>query len=154
MKNTVYVLAVLVLFGVIAVPTLSTAFAEAPETTETVDNETVAISTSSWTEVSEADATTSFYDNETVYYNGSTVSESEYEWLTDNGSIRADENGSLANASNIDITYSLDRDTEFTALGQSVFEVVLWVIAALVIPVAGGVLIGAFGLLGGGAGGR
>jgi hypothetical protein len=154
MKNSVYVLAVLLVFGIVGVPTIGHAFTEAPDATETVDNETVAISTSSWTEVSTAGSATSFYDNETVYYNGSVVSESEYRWSTSNGSIRAEDGGTLADASEVDITYAYDRNTEFTELGQSALTGVFWVFATLSLVVAAGVIFAAFDALGGGAGGR
>jgi len=154
MKNSVFVLALLLVFGLIAVPTIGVAFTQAPEDTETVTNESVEISTTSWTEVSKAGVATSFYDNETVYYNGSVVSESEYEWSTSNGSIRAEDPGTLSDADSVKITYSYDTDTDYTVLGESVLRIVFRIVAVLAVAVAGGVVIGAFGLLGGGVGGR
>jgi len=97
-------LAVLVLLLFIGVPAASVAYADAG-THQTVTNETITVENDSYTSVNAGSPP--YFDNETVHYNGSTVNESDYDWVTGNGSIKAT-GGSLAAESpaNATITYS------------------------------------------------
>ncbi|WP_435360404.1 hypothetical protein [Haloarchaeobius sp. DFWS5] len=151
MKSSIFVLVVLVLFGVICVPALGASYSSAPTGTETVDNETSNISTSSWTAVSSAGQT--WYDNETVWYNESAVATSEYEWSTSNGSIRAVENGTLASASTVNVTYTYEARGDWVQLGEGAVTLLVAVLGVLTLLVAGLFLLGTASLFAS-AGGR
>lgn len=148
MQNSYFVLAVLVVFGVVLVPALGSTFASAPGDVHTGE-ETVPISTNSWTEVNESDVE-SWLDNETVYDDGSVVNESEYRWATTNGSIRAVEGGSLENASEVRVEYAFRRHGSFLEAGQGIMQGILTVVAALTFFVGAAVLLSAAAALEGG----
>ncbi|WP_226043511.1 hypothetical protein [Natrinema sp. DC36] len=130
MESKIIVVGAFVLFGAILVPAISGAFADAPAETEVVDNESVSISTASWEPVSKSSVATQFYDNETVYSNGSVVAESNYEWETSNGSIRAVENGTLEDTDEVAITYAYDEGkSDWLNAGSSVLGLLFTIIA-------------------------
>jgi len=148
MQNSYFVFAVLVVFGVVLVPALGSTFASAPGDVHTGE-ETVQISTNSWTEINESEVE-SWLDNETVYASGSVVNESEYRWATANGSIRAVENGALENASEVRVEYAFRSHGRFLEAGQGIMQGILAVVAALTFFVGAGFLLSAAAALEGG----
>lgn len=146
---------IVILLAFVFVPALSAGFANSPTETASVENETVAVSTSSWNSVDPSHPLVSAYDNETVWYNGSTVSESEYKWNTSTGSIKAVQGGTLDGADNVDITYSYDYHDRWWHLGERVFLIIGTVFGGLLLFVAAGfVLAGVDQMQGSGGGGR
>lgn len=155
MKKTIFGLIALLLFGFIAVPTISGAYADAPTSTETVTNETINTSVGNWTPVEFAREARSLEDNETVYVNGSTAVEgTDYEWATENGSVYAYENQSLDGSENVTITYTYTAGNQITVVGRETLFLVFKVFGALVLAIGGIVTMGFAGQLFGGGGGR
>jgi len=148
MQDSYFVLAVLVVFGVVMVPALGATFASAPGDVNTGEA-TVPISTDTWSAVNESNVE-SWLDNETVSENGSVVNESEYRWATENGSVRAVENGSLENASEVRVEYAYRQQGRFLRLGQGAVKAVIAVVAALTFFVGAGMLLSVAGTLEGG----
>jgi hypothetical protein len=152
MKDSIWSLTVLLLFLSILVPAFGLSYTNSVTTTHTVANEAVSISTETWTSVEEEGAT--YYDNETVYHDGSTVSETEYRWATTNGSIRAVENGTLDEASQVSVTYSYDRHNKWTRVTKNGLYILFAVFGVLILFIGAGVLLTATKAFGSGGGGR
>lgn len=143
-------LAVLVLVLFIGVPAASVAYADAG-TTQTVTNETIVVENDSYTSVDAGSPP--YLDNETVHYNGSTVDESNYDWATGNGSLKAT-GGTLAAESpaNATITYSYTEAGPWTRGATDVLYVFFAVFGILLVWVGGSFTTGAMGGLRNGGG--
>lgn len=147
MRNSIWTFALLAVFLGIFIPALGGAFTSGGTTTS-VANEATTISTDSWSSVDEDGV--EYLDNETVYHNGSAVEESEYRWSTKNGSLQALENGTLADADEVSISYSVRQQSvwaQFLKVGVGVFFVVF---VFMLLFAAGTFVAGAIGSGGGG----
>lgn len=131
MKDSILWVVVVLLFLFIVVPGIGATYTDSPTTTHHVANEGVSIDVQNWTSV-DADAST-YHDNETVYHNGSAVDESEYRWATSNGSLRAVENGSLADASQVSVSYSYDQHGRWARITRWGLYVIFAVIGVLLV---------------------
>jgi ABC-type sugar transport system permease subunit len=131
MKDSILWVVVVLLFLFIVVPGIGTTYTASPTTTHHVANEGVSIDVQNWTSVDNEAST--YHDNETVYHNGSVVEESEYQWSTSNGSIRAVENGSLADASEVSVSYSYDQHGRWARLTRYGLYVIFAVIGVLLV---------------------
>ncbi len=144
MRDSIWIFVLLAVF--LGVFTPAFAGASGP-TTFHVGNEATSISTSSWTTVDE-DAQR-YFDNETVYYNGSIVEETEYQWATSNGSVRAVPGGQLDDASQITMSYGGERQDQWSRLLIPLLLVFFGVLTILLVWVAGDAIVGAIGIGGG-----
>jgi hypothetical protein len=148
MKDSTLSVAIALLFLFIVVPAIGASYSNAPTMTHSVANEGVEIDTQNWTHV-DADAST-YFDNETVYHNGKSVNESEYQWSTSNGSIRAVEGGSLADASRVEISYSYAQHDRWSRITKNSLFVIFAVMAVMLVIGAVGVFMTATSGWGGG----
>jgi len=148
MKDSTLSVAIALLFLFIVVPAIGASYTNAPTTTHSVANEGVEIDTENWTQV-DVDAST-YFDNETVYHDGSQVNESDYQWSTSNGSIRAVEGGSLATASRVEVSYSYAQHDRWSRITKNGLYIVFAVMAVLLVIGAVGVFMTAASGWGGG----
>lgn len=152
MKQPIWTLGFIVVLVVIGIPALGMSAGAAPKDPEPVENESVSIDTTSWTAVDyEAPE---YGDNETVYYNGSTVATSEYEWSTENGSIRAVSGGELDGVSSVSISYNALEHMRMTEIFLTAIRPVIYVIMAMMLVAGIGVALYGLSTMTGGGGGR
>lgn len=148
MKKTLFGLIALLLFGFIAVPAISGAYADAPVSNETVTNESLDPDVGNWTPVEQSREARSFEDNETVFANGTTATEgTDYEWSTENGSVYAYPGGILDGAENASITYTYTAGNEVTVAGRETLFLVFKVFGVLALAIGGLVTMGFAGQL-------
>lgn len=136
MKHPIWTVGFVVVLLVVGIPILGMTIGDAPKTPTAVENESVSIETTNWTAV-DADAV-EYADNETVYYNDSAVDETEYEWSTENGSIRAVEGGQLDGVSTVEISYTYfehQRGVRILVTALRPFVYVLLVLGFVGVPI-------------------
>ena len=141
MRDSIWTFVLLAVFLGIFIPAFSGA-SVADTATFSVANEQTSISTESWTSVEEDGM--HYDDNETVYYNGSTVPESEYRWATENGSLRAVEGGTLTDASQVTISYSGERQDQWSTVLVTMAFIFFTALIIIILLVAGSVTVDAF----------
>ena len=152
MKQPIWTLGFIVVLLIVGVPALGMSAGDAPKVPEPVENESVSIDTTSWTAVDyEAPE---YGENETVYYNGSTVSTSEYDWSTENGSIRAVSGGELDGVSSVSISYNALEHTRMTKVLLTALRPLVYVFVVLILVAGIGVALYGLSTMTSGGGGR